>query len=213
VDDGDAGEEAEEAGPSWEESWGVMNKWWRTDGYKLRQAEATKSRVVGTLLCIIEELHNLLTGVTGRKAAGKPASEEEMKKIHALSRTIDASEEDRKPKYGVGFLHYMIALRHAIVYELVTVLASAKDAQAPKTEAAAGVDVAAPVAPEEGGQFEVLKTEPGVGRFGDMNVYEIKKDRRTGEVREYMNGKPGKVLHDYRGARLAGLLRQLQECS
>jgi hypothetical protein len=75
--------------------------------------------------------------------------------------------------------------------------------------AAAGVDVAAP---EEGEQFEVLKTETGVGRFGDTNEFQIKRDRQTGEVREYMNGKPGKVLHDYRGARLAGLLRQLQAC-
>jgi len=75
--------------------------------------------------------------------------------------------------------------------------------------AAAVVEVAAP---EEGEQFEVLKTETGVGKFGDTNVFEIRKDRRTGEVREYMNGKPGKVLHDYRGARLAGLLRQLQAC-
>jgi hypothetical protein len=65
---------------------------------------------------------------------------------------------------------------------------------------------------EEGEQLEVLHTETGVGRFGDRNVFEIKKDRRTGEVREYMNGKPGNVLHDYQGARLAGLLRQLQAC-
>jgi hypothetical protein len=75
--------------------------------------------------------------------------------------------------------------------------------------AAAVVEAAAP---EEGEQLEVLKTETGVGRFGDTNVFEIKKDRRTGEVREYMNGKPGKVLHDYQGARLAGLLRRLQAC-
>jgi hypothetical protein len=69
----------------------------------------------------------------------------------------------------------------ADVDRLVTVLAK-KDAQAPtapKTEAVAGVDVAAP---EEGEEFEVLKTETGVGKFGDTNVFEIKKDRRTGEV-------------------------------
>jgi hypothetical protein len=76
--------------------------------------------------------------------------------------------------------------------------------------AAAVVEAAAP---EEGEQLEVLHTEKGVGKFGDTHVYQIKKDRRTGEVREYRNGKPGKVLHDYQGARLAGLLRQLQACS
>jgi hypothetical protein len=65
---------------------------------------------------------------------------------------------------------------------------------------------------EEGEQLEVLHTETGVGKFGDTHKYQIKRDRRTGEVREYMNGKPGKVLHDYQGARLAGLLRRLQAC-
>ena len=117
--DVDAAESADAGEESLEDSWGVMRSWWMGEGSKLR---AIESGVGGTLLCEIEELHGILVGVMARKAGGKSASEEEERNIYALSLTIivkEAAMKRGKRTFGVGFLHYMVALRnvHSITYD------------------------------------------------------------------------------------------------
>ena len=88
------------------------------EGWKLRAQEEVLSRVGGTLLCKIGELHGILVGVMARKAGGQSASAAEEQNIYALSHTIIVKEAGRKRPFGVGFLHYMVALRnvHSITY-------------------------------------------------------------------------------------------------
>ncbi len=113
---GNAGDEGEE---SLEDSWTVMNRWWTTHGAELLTREEVVSRVGGTLLCKIWDLHQLLTGVMLRKAGGNTATDQEESKIYALSLTIITSQATRRPNYGVGFLGYMAALRnvHSITHD------------------------------------------------------------------------------------------------